>query len=73
MLFVRKDGAAHFYCSGKCQKNAVLKRSPHATHWTEFYRLEKEAEKKVREKKGGTGAKRGRAARKGRKKKKKRR
>ncbi|MAG21963.1 MAG: 50S ribosomal protein L24e [Candidatus Diapherotrites archaeon] len=67
-LFAKKDGTAYFFCSNKCQKNMLsLKRSPHATKWTEFHHDEKKAVKKT----GRKPAKR--AKRKGSKKKKKKR
>jgi len=47
MLFVKKDGTASFFCSGKCKNNGLkLKRSPFATKWTLVYQQEKQAGKK---------------------------
>tara|TARA_Y100000310_G_C20379095_1_gene667183 strand:- start:414 stop:662 length:249 start_codon:yes stop_codon:yes gene_type:complete len=65
-LYVKKDGSASFFCSGKCQKNSLkLKRSPYATRWTETYQDAKKSGKR------GKVAKK-KKAKKGRKKKKKR-
>ncbi len=54
-LFVKKDGTANFFCSNKCQKNALkLKRSPHTTKWTETFHEDKKVGRK-----GGTKKKKG--------------
>ena len=45
-LYVKKDGAAFFFCSRKCEKNLLkLKRKPIATKWTKAYIQAKEASK----------------------------
>jgi large subunit ribosomal protein L24e len=36
-MTVKNDGAIRYYCSSKCEKNAVLKRNPHKTEWTENF------------------------------------
>ena len=47
MLFVLKTGKKHYFCSGKCERNAVkLKRTPRKKKWTSAYREVKEAKKR---------------------------
>ena len=66
-LFVKKDGTANFFCSGKCQKNSLkLKRSPYSTRWTQQYHDAKKSEK-------GTTTRVKKAKKTGKKKKKKKR
>ncbi|MDI9610532.1 MAG: 50S ribosomal protein L24e [Archaeoglobales archaeon] len=34
---VRKDGRTIYFCSGKCEKNYKLGRSPRKLKWTKVY------------------------------------
>lgn len=37
-LFAKKDGSTSFFCTNKCEKNAILlKRKPVKTKWTAAY------------------------------------
>lgn len=42
-LFVRKSGRVLYFCSMKCEKNAVkLERLPRKVKWTEAFRKRKQ-------------------------------
>lgn len=57
-MVVAHSGTVSFFCSSKCEKNALkLNRSPRKAKWTRAYRKEKEVrvhkiEEKVPEKEG---------------------
>jgi large subunit ribosomal protein L24e len=54
-MVVALSGAVSFFCSSKCEKNALgLKRSPRKVRWTQVYQKEKLARgHKIEEKKPG--------------------
>ncbi len=39
MLYVKRDGTTHHFCSSKCRRNLLgLKRVPRRTRWTKAFK-----------------------------------
>jgi large subunit ribosomal protein L24e len=51
-LYAKKDGTSFYFCSTKCEKNALkLNRKPVKTRWTDAYKKVKEARVSSKDKK----------------------